>query len=113
MLAKMKFSSRIQAILLVAFIYPALMVESLVRHYNFRVSTFIEELTGKPRTSFSLKFLYLDMQVVLKSTTKLCSSKAILTVNGKFPGPTLYAREDDTVIIRVTNHGNRNVTIHW
>ncbi|KAL6123609.1 hypothetical protein ACLB2K_076130 [Fragaria x ananassa] len=87
MLAKMKFSSRIQAILLVAFIYPALMVESLVRHYNFRV--------------------------VLKNTTKLCSSKAILTVNGKFPGPTLYAREDDTVIIRVTNHGNRNVTIHW
>nr|XP_004308920.2 PREDICTED: laccase-22-like [Fragaria vesca subsp. vesca] len=87
MLAKMKFSSRIQVILLVAFIYPALMVESLVRHYNFRV--------------------------VLKSTTKLCSSKAILTVNGKFPGPTLYAREDDTVIIRVTNHGNRNVTIHW
>ncbi|KAL6126708.1 hypothetical protein ACLB2K_074754 [Fragaria x ananassa] len=85
--AKMKFSSRIQAILLVAFIYPALMVESLVRHYNFRV--------------------------VLKSTTKLCSSKAILTVNGKFPGPTLYAREDDTLIIRVTNHGNRNVTIHW
>ncbi|XP_004308920.1 PREDICTED: laccase-22-like [Fragaria vesca subsp. vesca] len=83
----MKFSSRIQVILLVAFIYPALMVESLVRHYNFRV--------------------------VLKSTTKLCSSKAILTVNGKFPGPTLYAREDDTVIIRVTNHGNRNVTIHW
>ncbi|KAK9913685.1 hypothetical protein M0R45_037495 [Rubus argutus] len=83
----MESSSRLQVILLVAFLYPALMVESLVRHYNFRV--------------------------VLKNTTKLCSSKAILTVNGKFPGPTLYAREDDTVIVRVTNHVNYNVTIHW
>ena len=49
----------------------------------------------------------------MKNTTKLCSSKVILTVNGKFPGPTLYAREDDTVIVRVTNHVNYNVTIHW
>lgn len=53
------------------------------------------------------------MQVVLKNTTKLCSSKVIPTVNGKFPGPTLYAREGDTVIVRVTNHGNHNLTIHW
>ncbi|XP_024177227.1 laccase-22 [Rosa chinensis] len=83
----MKFSTRIQAILLVAFLYPELMVQSLVRHYNFRV--------------------------VLKNTTKLCSSKVIPTVNGKFPGPTLYAREGDTVIVRVTNHGNHNLTIHW
>lgn len=53
------------------------------------------------------------MQVVLKNTTKLCSTKPIVTVNGQFPGPTLYAREDDTVIVRVTNHVNHNVTIHW
>lgn len=36
-----------------------------------------------------------------------------MTVNGKFPGPTLYAREDDTVIVRVTNRANHNLTIHW
>lgn len=29
----------------------------------------------------------------LKNTTKLCSSKQIVTVNGKFPGPTIYARK--------------------
>ncbi|KAL3650230.1 Laccase-22 [Castilleja foliolosa] len=51
--------------------------------------------------------------VVKKNTTRLCSSKPIITVNGKFPGPTLYAREDDTVIIRVVNHVKDNVTIHW
>lgn len=52
-------------------------------------------------------------QVVMKKTTRLCSSKSIVTINGKFPGPTLYAREDDTVLIRVTNHVQANVTIHW
>ncbi|KAL8526745.1 hypothetical protein ACS0TY_015813 [Phlomoides rotata] len=40
------------------------------------------------------------MQVVMKNTSRLCSSKSIVTVNGKFPGPTLYAREDDTVLVR-------------
>ncbi|KAK6145459.1 hypothetical protein DH2020_022279 [Rehmannia glutinosa] len=62
-------------------------VESRIRHYKF--------------------------SVVKKNTTRLCASKPIITVNGKFPGPTLYAREDDTVIIRVVNHVKDNVTIHW
>lgn len=53
------------------------------------------------------------MQVVMTNMTKLCASKSIVTVNGKFPGPTLHAREDDNVIVRVTNHVNYNVTIHW
>ncbi|RXI08852.1 hypothetical protein DVH24_022996 [Malus domestica] len=52
-------------------------------------------------------------KVVFKSTTNLCSSKPIVTVNGKFPGPALYAREDYTVIVKVTNHVNHSVTIHW
>ncbi|XP_031107164.1 laccase-4-like isoform X2 [Ipomoea triloba] len=62
-------------------------VESVVRHYNFRV--------------------------VSKNTTRMCSSKPIVVVNGKFPGPSLYAREDDTVIVRVVNHVQENVSIHW
>ncbi|GLT67459.1 hypothetical protein SLA2020_397690 [Shorea laevis] len=73
-------------LLLGAFLFPPL-VDSLVRHYKFGV--------------------------VLKNTTKLCATKPLLTVNGQFPGPTLYAREDDTVIVRVTNHVTHNVTIHW
>ncbi|KAH7853967.1 hypothetical protein Vadar_008626 [Vaccinium darrowii] len=78
---------RVQAAALVAaFLFPA-MVESLVRHYKF--------------------------SVVLKNTTRLCATKPIVTVNGKFPGPTLLAREDDNVIVRVVNHVQYNVTIHW
>ncbi|KAI8032571.1 Laccase-4 [Camellia lanceoleosa] len=78
---------RIQAAVLVAaFLFPAL-VESTVRHYKFSVG--------------------------LKNATRLCATKPIVVVNGKFPGPTLYAREDDTVILRVVNHVHYNITIHW
>ncbi|KAJ8753910.1 hypothetical protein K2173_000164 [Erythroxylum novogranatense] len=73
-------------ILLLVCIFPAL-VECSVRHYTFNV--------------------------VMKNTTRLCSSKPIVTVNGRFPGPTLYAREDDTVLVRVHNHVKYNVSIHW
>ncbi|CAL1385650.1 unnamed protein product [Linum trigynum] len=62
-------------------------VDCAVRHYNFKV--------------------------VMKNTRKLCSSKPIVTVNGRFPGQTLYAREDDTVLVRVVNHVKYNVSIHW
>ncbi|KAJ4828241.1 Laccase-22 [Turnera subulata] len=75
-----------RALFLVIFLFPAL-VHCTVRHYDFRV--------------------------VLKNTTKLCSSKSIVTINGKFPGPTLFAREDDNVNVRVTNHVQYNITIHW
>ncbi|KAM5560357.1 hypothetical protein ABKV19_021496 [Rosa sericea] len=73
-------------LLLLACLLPAL-VESRVRHYKFNV--------------------------VLKNTTRLCSTKPIVTINGRFPGPTLYAREDDTVLVKVTNHVKYNVSIHW
>ncbi|XP_061349930.1 laccase-4-like isoform X2 [Gastrolobium bilobum] len=78
--------SWVRVLLLIACIFPAL-VECRVRHYKFHVVT--------------------------KNTTRLCSSKPIVTINGKFPGPTLYAREDDTVLVKVVNQVNHNVTIHW
>ncbi|KAJ8899943.1 hypothetical protein K2173_019648 [Erythroxylum novogranatense] len=73
-------------LLLLACLCPAL-VQCRIRHYSF--------------------------DVVMKNTTRLCSSKPIVTVNGQFPGPTLYAREDDTVLVRVVNHVKYNVSIHW
>ncbi|KAF8042294.1 hypothetical protein BT93_A0806 [Corymbia citriodora subsp. variegata] len=78
--------SWLQILVLVACITPAV-VEGRVRNYKFNV--------------------------VMKNKTRLCSSKPIVTVNGRFPGPTLYAREDDTVLVKVTNHVKYNVTIHW
>ncbi|KAL3654942.1 Laccase-4 [Castilleja foliolosa] len=73
-------------LILVACLFPVF-VQCKVRHYQFNV--------------------------VMKNTTRLCSSKSIVTVNGKFPGPTIYAREDDTVLIHVINRVKYNVSIHW
>ncbi|XP_057801280.1 laccase-4-like [Salvia miltiorrhiza] len=76
----------IRAFILAACLLP-MMVESRVRHYKFNV--------------------------VMKNTSRLCSTKPIVTINGNFPGPTIYAREDDTVLVKVVNHVNYNVSIHW
>ncbi|KAJ6381444.1 hypothetical protein OIU77_030179 [Salix suchowensis] len=76
----------IRFMLLAVCLLPAL-VECRTRHYKFNV--------------------------VMKNTTRLCSSKRIVTVNGRSPGPTLYAREDDTVLVKVVNHVKYNVSIHW
>nr|QWT83288.1 multicopper oxidase [Toona sinensis] len=45
--------------------------------------------------------------------TRLCSTKNILTVNGKFPGPTLHVNKNDTIIVDVHNKANYNITLHW
>ncbi|XP_052177002.1 laccase-4 [Diospyros lotus] len=79
-------ASCVRVLILVACLFPVL-VESTVRHYKFNV--------------------------VMRNTTRLCSTKPIVTVNGRFPGPTLYAREDDTVLVKVVNHVKYNVSIHW
>ncbi|XP_016507698.1 laccase-4 [Nicotiana tabacum] len=69
---------------LLAFLSPAF---GITRHYKFNV--------------------------VMRNMSRLCSTKPIVTVNGRFPGPTIYAREDDRVLIKVVNHVKYNVTIHW
>ncbi|THG22796.1 laccase-4-like [Camellia sinensis] len=76
----------IKVLVMVACLFPAL-VECRVRHYKFNV--------------------------VMRNTTRLCSTKPIVTVNGRFPGPTVYAREDDTVLVKVVNHVKHNISIHW
>nr|XP_009772437.1 PREDICTED: laccase-15-like [Nicotiana sylvestris] len=52
---------------------------------------------------------------IVKETSyqRLCESKNILTVNGQFPGPTIYARKGETIIVDVYNKGKSNITIHW
>ncbi|KAJ0086937.1 hypothetical protein Patl1_07860 [Pistacia atlantica] len=45
--------------------------------------------------------------------TRLCNDNTILTVNGQFPGPTLYVNKGDTIIVDVINNANYNITLHW
>ncbi|KAJ1378689.1 Multicopper oxidase, type 1 [Sesbania bispinosa] len=56
---------------------------------------------------------FYDFKVQTKRVTKLCNSKDIVTVNGMYPGPVVYAQEDDRIIVKVTNKTPFNVTIHW
>lgn len=58
-------------------------------------------------------FVFEITKVVMKNMTKLCSSKPTVTVNGRYPGPTIYAREDDTLLIKVVNHVKYNISVHW
>ncbi|PON57613.1 Laccase [Trema orientale] len=49
----------------------------------------------------------------LQNVTRLCHTKRIITVNGKFPGPPIVAREGDRVVVKVVNHVTNNVSFHW
>ncbi|XP_047945515.1 laccase-14-like [Salvia hispanica] len=45
--------------------------------------------------------------------TRLCTNKSMLTVNGQFPGPTIYARRGELVTVDIINLSEQNITIHW
>ncbi|OVA17825.1 Multicopper oxidase [Macleaya cordata] len=49
----------------------------------------------------------------MQNVTRLCHTKSIVTVNGKFPGPRIFAREGDRVVVKVVNNVQNNITIHW
>jgi len=53
------------------------------------------------------------LQIKETKVTRLCHEKTILAVNGQFPGPTIYARAGDVVVVNVYNQGNKNITLHW
>ncbi|XP_011032272.1 PREDICTED: laccase-2-like [Populus euphratica] len=51
--------------------------------------------------------------IELTNVTRLCHTKSMVTVNGKFPGPRVVAREGDRLVVKVVNHVPNNITIHW
>jgi laccase len=58
-------------------------------------------------------FFFNFFQIQVKNVSRLCHAKPIVTVNGRFPGPTVYVREGDRVQVNVTNHAKYNMSIHW
>ncbi|KAG4164710.1 hypothetical protein ERO13_A13G033625v2 [Gossypium hirsutum] len=58
----------------------------------------------------AVKRYQFDVQV--KNVSRLCHAKPIVTVNGMFPGPPIYARDGDRVVINVTNYAQYNMSIH-
>ncbi|XP_021889751.1 laccase-17-like [Carica papaya] len=51
--------------------------------------------------------------IKLQNVTRLCHTKNLVSVNGKFPGPRIVAREGDRLLIKVVNHVPNNISIHW
>ncbi|MBA0602032.1 hypothetical protein Gorai_002228 [Gossypium raimondii] len=54
-----------------------------------------------------------QFDIRVKNGSRLCHAKPIVTVNGRFPGPTIYAREGDRVLVKLTNYAKYNISIHW
>ena len=43
-----------------------------------------------------------------------CMQTTIISINGQYPGPTIRAREGDTVVVELKNQmPTENVVIHW
>ncbi|KAH7675076.1 Laccase protein [Dioscorea alata] len=82
---------------------------SLVKIVLICIGAFVSVLI--PTSEGAVKKYQFD--VVVKNVRRLCHAKPIVTVNGMYPGPTVYAREGDRVIINVTNHAQYNMSIHW
>ncbi|KAK3008361.1 hypothetical protein RJ639_014889 [Escallonia herrerae] len=43
----------------------------------------------------------LDTNIQVKNVSRLCHAKPIVTVNGMFPGPTVYTREGDQLLVNI------------
>ncbi|KAI7997556.1 Laccase-11 [Camellia lanceoleosa] len=54
-----------------------------------------------------------DFNVQVKNVSRLCHSKPIVMVNGMFPGPTVFVREGDQLLVKVSNFAQYNISIHW
>ncbi|XP_016505555.2 laccase-17 [Nicotiana tabacum] len=54
-----------------------------------------------------------EFNITMQNVTRLCHTKSIVTVNGKFPGPRIITREGDRLLIKVNNHVPNNISIHW
>ncbi|KAI9403310.1 hypothetical protein POPTR_001G401100v4 [Populus trichocarpa] len=65
-----------------------------------------------PRPAIAITRHY-KFDVMLQNVTRLCHTKSMVTVNGKFPGPCIVAREGDRLLIKVVNHVQNNISIHW
>ncbi|KAG4400050.1 hypothetical protein GLYMA_08G359401v4 [Glycine max] len=48
-----------------------------------------------------------------KKVSRLYHTKSMVTVNGQFTGPRIVAREGDRLLIKVINHVQNNISIHW
>ncbi|CAK9139819.1 unnamed protein product [Ilex paraguariensis] len=81
--------------------------------YGLILGVVLLVLAGFLPSSSSSTTRRFQFNVELKNVTRLCHTKPLLTVNGKYPGPTITVNEGDNVEVQVTNRVVSNTTIHW
>ncbi|KAJ3703319.1 hypothetical protein LUZ61_007024 [Rhynchospora tenuis] len=81
---------------------------SQILFYTFAFLVLVLPLVQSAGVTRHYKF-----NVRLENVTRLCKTRSIPTVNGKFPGPKIVAREGDRIVVHVINHLKHNVTFHW
>ncbi|KAF3454672.1 hypothetical protein FNV43_RR05120 [Rhamnella rubrinervis] len=77
------------------------------------VLAFPEVAGAKATTNQAGVTRHYKFEIRLKNVTRLCHTKSMVTVNGKFPGPRVVAREGDRLVVKVVNHVPNNISIHW
>jgi laccase len=85
----------------------------LLHKMHGRMHAYVYMLIPLVYISCMLGMACMHVQVTMANVTRLCASKSIITVNGQFPGPKIVAREGDRLVIRVTNHAQHNISLHW
>ncbi|KAL2502929.1 Laccase-17 [Forsythia ovata] len=87
---------------------------------NFRSITFIGVLIlalcvfpGFVLSENGVTTRHYKFNIQMKNVARICHTKSMVTVNGKFPGPPIMAREGDRLLIEVVNHVPHNISIHW
>ncbi|XP_052174376.1 laccase-17-like [Diospyros lotus] len=78
----------------------------------FSISAFYQIFLGISVTQAAITRHY-KFNIQLQNVTRLCHTKSMVTVNGKFPGPRIVAREGDRLLVKVVNHVPNNISIHW
>lgn len=102
------------AISLLATQLPSSSSTSTIKKFHFNVSNKFKILLIPLHIHTHMFWqVRLSYQVEWKNITRLCHSKLVLTVNGKYPGPTIDVNEGDNVHVTVTNKAAMNTTIHW
>eukprot|EP00253_Pinus_taeda_P016810 PITA_16810 len=60
------------------------------------------------------KVHYHKWKLSYKNWSPDCMPTTIISINGQYPGPTIRAREGDTIVVEVNNQmPTENVIIHW
>ncbi|CAK7336185.1 unnamed protein product [Dovyalis caffra] len=63
-----------------------------------------------PEPAFAITRHY-KLDYMMQNGTRLCLTKSMVTVNGKFPEPRIIAREGDGLLIEVSNHESGSMQI--